>query len=234
MHGRLSVGDTLGEVFDLYRAHAAVLLPIAFWLFLTVAIIEGLIGDGEGVAVGVLLSLVVGVLYQGIVVNLVRDRQEGKTEFSMRGLVDQALPFLPRLVAAGVLAGIATAIGFFLLLVPGLYLMTIWVVLAPAIVIEDKGVFEAFGRSRELVRGNGWPAFGALVVAIVIAAVATLVLASLAQSIAGGPLLEIVFGAIAVTATAPIEALVASVLYYRLLAIERTAVPPAPPASVVE
>lgn len=229
MRGRLSVGDTLGEVFDLYRAHAGVLLPIAFWLFLAVAIIEGVIGDGEGVAVGVLLSLVVGVLYQGIVVNLVRDVHEGRREFSMRALVDQALPFLPRLIAAGVLAGIGTTVGFLLLVVPGLFLATIWVVLAPAIVIEDKGVFDAFGRSRELVRGNGWPVFGALVVAIVIAAAATLVLAALAQSLAGGPLLEIVFGAIAVTATAPIDALVAGVLYYRLLAIERTATPPAPP-----
>jgi hypothetical protein len=230
MRGRLSVGDTLGEVFDLYRAHAGVLLPIAFWLFLAVAIIEGVIGDGEGVAVGVLLSLVVGVLYQGIVVNLVRDVHEGRREFSMRGLVDQALPFLPRLIAAGILAGIATAVGFFLLVAPGLYLVTIWVALAPVIVIEDKGVFDAFGRSRELVRGNGWPVFGALVVAIVIAAAATLVLAALAQSLAGGPLLEIVFGAIAVTATAPIDALIAGVLYYRLLGIERTAAPPPPSA----
>lgn len=221
MRGQLSVGDTLEEVFSLYRAHAGVLLPIAFWLYLVVAILEGLVGEGVGQLLIVLLvGFVIGVLYQGTVVNLVRGVKEGNGEFSMRGLVDQALPYLPRLIAAGVLSGVAMTIGFALLLVPGLYLMTIWAVLAPAIVIEDSGVFEAFGRSRRLVRGSGWPVFGALVVALLITAVGGIALGALAQAIADGPLLEIVFGAIAATVTAPIGALVAGVIYYRLLAIQ--------------
>ena len=51
---------------------------------------------------------------------------------------------------------------------PGLILLTIWAVIAPAIVVEDKGVFEAFGRSRELVRGDGWQVFGAIMLAFLI------------------------------------------------------------------
>ena len=34
----------------------------------------------------------------------------------------------------------------------------------PVVVLEKPGVFAAFGRSRELVRGHGWPVFGTLVV----------------------------------------------------------------------
>ena len=49
------------------------------------------------------------------------------------------------------------------MIVPGLILITIWAVVAPSIVVEDKGVFEAFGRSRELVRGNGWKVFVAII-----------------------------------------------------------------------
>jgi len=233
MRGKLSVGDAFGEVFDLYRVHAAVLLPLAFWLYLAVAIVEGLIGRNlNGLLIGLALTLVVGTLYQGVVVNLVGGVHAGAREFSMRGLLDAAVPYLPRLIAAGVLSGIAMAIGFALLLVPGLFLATIWAVLAPAIVIEDRDVFDAFGRSRVLVRGNGWPVLGAIVTAFLIAAVAGLLLNGIAQAAAGGPLLEIVFGAIAATVTAPIAALVASVLYYRLLAIERTATPPPPPPPV--
>ncbi|MEZ5078875.1 MAG: hypothetical protein R2725_15705 [Solirubrobacterales bacterium] len=238
MRGKLSVGDALGEVFDLYRQHAGVLLPLAFWLFLAVAIVEGVIGPSVGAfLVGMVLTLLVGTLYQGVVVNLVGGVHAGSREFSIRGLLDTALPYLPRLIAAGILASAAMAVGFVLLIVPGLYLATIWAVLAPAIVIEDCGVFGSFGRSRELVRGNGWPVLGAIAVAFVIAAAVGLILLEIVQAVAGGPLLEIVFGAIAATVTAPIAALVASVLYYRLLVIERVAEPPppsAPPPSVVE
>ena len=55
-------------------------------------------------------------------------------------------------------------IGLVLLVVPGLFLITIWAVIAPVIVLERAGVFESFGRSRHLVKGNGWQVFGVLVI----------------------------------------------------------------------
>jgi len=50
-----------------------------------------------------------------------------------------------------------------------------WAVAAPALVIERAGVFGALGRSRELVRGNGWNVFGAIAIAIGIAIVASII-----------------------------------------------------------
>jgi hypothetical protein len=49
------------------------------------------------------------------------------------------------------------------------------VLISPVIVLEDKGAIEAFGRSRELVRGNGWNVFGAIAIAIGIAIVASII-----------------------------------------------------------
>ena len=92
--------------------------------------------------------------------------------------------------------------------------------IAPAIVIEKKGVIGAFGRSREFVRGFGWPVFGTVIVATLITGIATLFLSAIAEGIAGGPILRIVFGALATTLTAPIGGLVAAVLFYRLIAIK--------------
>lgn len=233
MRTKIDVGQTLSEVFALYRAHAGVLLPTAFWLFLAVAVIEGIFADSAGgLMVTLIFALVVGILYQGVVVNLVRRVEEGSEAPTMGSLLEQAMPFLPRLLAVGVLSGIAMGIGLLLLLVPGLYLLTIWAVLAPVIVVEDSGVSGSFGRSRGLVRGNGWPVFGAVLTAFLIAAAGSLVLGAIATEIAGGPLLEIVFGAIAATVTAPIAALVAAVLYFRLVEIERAAVAPPPPPPV--
>jgi hypothetical protein len=228
MNKKIDVGGTLSEVFSIYGANAGVLLPVAFWLFLVVAIVNGLAGSS---LVLLLLASVVGIvagtLYQGTVVNLVLDVQDGRRDFSAGELLSSAAPFIAPLVGAGILAGIAIGIGLFLLLVPGLFLLTIWAVIAPVIVVEKSGVMDSFGRSRVLVRGNGWPVFGAIVVAFLIVIVGGLVFGAIAASIADGPLLRIVFSALASTITAPISALVAAVLYFRLRAVEGTPAPPA-------
>ncbi len=37
--------------------------------------------------------------------------------------------------------------------------------------LEHKGVFDSFGRSRELVRGNGWSVFGILIITYLLSSV---------------------------------------------------------------
>jgi hypothetical protein len=229
MNAKLDVGGTLGEVFETYRDQAGVLLPVAFWLFLLVAVIDGLTAENFALfPLQVLVGTIAATLYQGMVVGLVRDVQDGRRDSSARELIESAWPVVLPLIGAGILSGIGIAIGFFLLVVPGLILLTIWAVIAPVIVVERSGVIAAFGRSRELVRGNGWQVFGVIFVAFLIAAVAGVVLTLIAVSIADGPILRIVFSALASTLTAPIGALAAAVLYFRLLGIERSAVPAAP------
>lgn len=61
--------------------------------------------------------------------------------------------FLP-LLAISLLASLGAALGFLLLVVPGLLLMIVWSVAAPAEVVERVGVFAAFGRSVSLTRGH--------------------------------------------------------------------------------
>jgi hypothetical protein len=234
---KLAVGEVFDQVFSIYREHAGVLLPVAFWLYLISAILSGLAGDDLALlsAAG-LVSLVVGTLYSGIVVSLVRDVQDGRRDFSLGQLFEFVTPVLGRLLGAGILAALGMFVGFCLLIVPGLYLMTIWAVIAPVIVIERSRVIPAFGRSRELVKGNGWPVFGALLLSLVIIVIGSVIFGLIAEAIADGPLLAIVFSALASTVTAPIAALVAAVLYYRLLAIKpaaadpSAAVPPDPQA----
>jgi hypothetical protein len=232
MERRLSVGETLSEVFRIYREQAGVLLPVAFWLFLIVAVVNGLTeGNLSLFWLGIVVSLAVGTLYQGMVVELVRDVQDGRLDSSIGELMRSVLPVLGPLIGAGILAGIGVAAGFFLLIVPGLILLTMWAVIAPVIVIERRGVFDAFGRSRQLVKDHGWPVFGTVVVAFLIAFLAGIIFIAIASSIADGPIVRIVFSALASTITAPIEALVASVLYFRLLAIKGAAAPAAAPPS---
>ncbi|HSS04953.1 MAG TPA: hypothetical protein VLK89_07185 [Solirubrobacterales bacterium] len=233
MNRKLDVGETLSQAFSTYGSQAGVLLPLAFCLFLIVAVINGILAHSLillplGLAVGV----VAGTLYQGMVVGLVSDVQDGRRDSSVEDLVRSTGPVILPLIGAGLLAGIAIGIGFIFLIVPGLILLTIWSVIAPVIVVERTGVIEAFGRSRELVRGNGWQVFGVIVVVILIVIVVQGILGAIAVGIQDTALLRIIFNVIGSTVTEPIAALVAAVIYFRLREIKQGDAPPVPPPPV--
>ena len=223
MKGKVGVGETLRRAFSLYRNQAGVLLPVAFWLFLGVGIVEALAGNSFGwFLLTTTVTLAVATLYQGMVVGLVRDIQDGRRDNSIGALVRSVAPVVLPLLGAGLIIGFGVGIGFVLFVVPGLYLLTIWAVAAPVIVVERRGIGDALGRSRRLVRGNGWRVLATLVLAFLILMVVSVGLALLAIAIVDSEILRVVFGALGSAVTAPIVALVSSVLYFRLLEIERS------------
>ena len=88
-------------------------------------------------------------------------------------------PYLGTLIVAGLLAGLGIAVGLVLLVVPGLVLLTWWCLIVPVVVLEGKPVGEAFTRSRELVRGNGWTVFGIVVITAIGSAIASGIIQSI-------------------------------------------------------
>ncbi len=230
MDRKLDVGGTLSQAFSIYGSQAGVLLPLALGLFLVVAVINGIAaGSPILLLVAVLVSIAVGTLYQGMVVTLVGDVQDGKRDYSVGDLVDSAKHVILPLIGAGILAGIGISIGLFLLVVPGLILLTIWAVIAPVIVLERSGVMASFGRSRELVRDNGWRVFGVIVSVFVIVAVARIVLGAIAVGIDDSLVARIIFDWIGSALTAPISAIVAAVIYFHLKGVKEGGAPtPAP------
>lgn len=221
MNRKLDIGATLSQIFSIYGNQAGVLLPVAFGLFLVVAVINGLLaGSFILVPLGLAVSVVAATLYQGMVVGLVRDVQDGRRDSSVGELIEATWPVVLPLIGAGILSGIAIGIGFLLIIVPGLILLTIWAVIAPVIVVERSGVIDAFGRSRELVRGNGWQVFGVIFTVFLISAVVGFIFAAIGVSISDSVGMRILFNVIASTLTAPITALAAATIYFRLLAFE--------------
>ncbi|MDX6317207.1 MAG: hypothetical protein QOD35_607, partial [Nocardioidaceae bacterium] len=162
----------------MYRTHAAHLLTIAFVVYLAAVIIEAILAGLLGV-VGALLASIVGIiaafLLQAALVKAVEDVRDGRVDLSLSETLQVARPFVGRVAIASILAGIAIGLGLVLLIVPGLFLITIWAVVIPVVVIEQPPMLSAFGRSRQLVRGRGWNVFGTLVTAIIILILVNLV-----------------------------------------------------------
>ena len=150
-------------------------------------------------------------------------------------MFESVTPVIVPLIFNGILKGIAVVIGFFLLIVPGVILATMWAVTAPSIVVERSGIIDAFGRSWELVRGEFWPVLGALVIALLIlmaAGVLALAIGLAIGDLVGAIILGIIFSALA----APVFGVVSAVLFFDLgggqaAAPAAPAAPPPAPAA---
>jgi hypothetical protein len=220
----VSPGDVIGRAFGIYRDQFGVLFPAALLVFAVNAVVSWVFDHGVLALVAVVVSLVLAVLYEGMVVQLVRDVQDGRRDNSMGELFSSVSPVLVPLIGVSILAGLGIGIGFVLLIVPGLILLTFWSVVAPVTVLERPGVFSAFGRSWELVRGHGWAVFGTIVLVFLLVIVAGIAaeLIGLALGDVGRAVLRWIFDAL----TQPVVALTSSVLYFTLLQVRGGGAPP--------
>lgn len=223
------LNGVFGESWELYKAHWRHFALIALLIYALIAVLTILLVAFLG-WLGVFLAALVGIAgafwLQGTLIEAVRDVRDGRADLSVGETFERILPSLNRIVIAGIALGIAIGIGFLLLIVPGLIVLTLWIFVIPAIVLENRGIGDAFGRSRELVRGNGWNVFGVIVLTFVLLFGVSLAirliltplddwLASLIQQIVGN------------TLVAPFAIIVWTLSYYRLRALEGPAEAPA-------
>ena len=223
MNAKLDTARVFERIFDMYRDQFTLLIPAALVVFVPVAIVSGIVYAGDvsilGVAIISAVATIATYWFQGMVVEAARDILDGRRDHTVGTLIQSASPVVVPLLVAGILAGIGIGIGLILLIVPGLFLLTIWAVIAPVIVIERRGALESFGRSRELVRGNGWQVFGVIVVLFLLQFIVSAVIQALANSVSDS------FGAYAIAdlvvrlLVAPLSALAAAVLFFELKAI---------------
>jgi putative effector of murein hydrolase LrgA (UPF0299 family) len=217
MQSRLDIGGVIRRVFEIYVDQASVLMPAAAAVFVVTGIISAVLaatGSFLGVLVALVISLVAGTLFTGMVVELVADVQDGRRDASPGQLLRAATPVIGQLILVGLVAGVGIVIGFFLIIIPGLILITIWSVAAPVVVLERPPGLGALGRSRELVRGNGWQVFGVIVVLDVVVTIVAAVVDGVATSASTGA--GIVVRVIVGVLTAPITALASAVLDFDL------------------
>jgi Membrane domain of glycerophosphoryl diester phosphodiesterase len=224
------LSGVFGEAWQLYKRHWRHFMAIALVVFIVLALVGILLAwllGWLGVIIGVFISIAGTFWLQGALIQAVSDVRDGRADLSVSETFSKVRPKLGTIIVAGILLGLAIAIGFLLLIVPGLYLLTIWIAVIPAIVLEHRGIGEAFGRSRELVRGNGWNVFGVIVLTFLI-----LIGVGIAIGLVLSPLDEWLASLIQQlvwnTIVTPFVVAVWTLVYYRLKGREETEAAPAP------
>jgi hypothetical protein len=220
----MTFGGILGGAWELYTKFFTRFFVIAVIVFGIVNLLNALVATlvGSGAGIRVLLALIadlvglVGVFWlQGALVYAVEDVRDGKVDTTVGQIFERVRPYLWTLILAGILAGLGITVGLILLIVPGLILLTWWCLIVPVIVLEGKSVGEAFGRSRELVRGHAWTVFGVVIVAGILSGIA----AGIIQAIFGffGTFLRIwIGGTISSAIVGPFVAIALTLMYFTL------------------
>jgi hypothetical protein len=221
----VTIGAVLDETWTLFTRFFLRFFVIALAVFAAVNLVYALVvtslsadNDGAAFALAILAlaTLVVGTTWlQGAFVYAVQDARDGSFDASLGQVFSRVSSSIAPLIGASLLAALGIAFGFVLLIVPGLWLLTIWAVIAPVIVEEKRRALESFGRSRELVRGHGWTVFGIVVIAGVVSGIATTLLQAAFSFLPR--FLEILIGStIAQAAVAPFSAIAIAITYFRL------------------
>jgi hypothetical protein len=209
----------LSEAWDLYRRFASHFLLIAFVIYVITAILVALLSLAGvfGAILGAILSFAATYVVQASLIKAVQDVRDGRVDLDLSETVQAASPYILPVIGAAILAGIGITIGFILLIVPGLILLTFWCLIIPFIVLGGSGVFASFGNSWRTVRGYAWRVFGTYVLVFLILIAFGIVL-GLILGLLPVFLRSFVNSVVTGTLIAPFLALVATLIYYRLIA----------------
>jgi hypothetical protein len=214
------LSGVLNEAWALYKRFFSHFILISFVIYLAIAIVTALLtlaAGGWGSFIGWLLSLFGVFLLQAALVKAVQDVRDGRADLDLKETLSAALPFVGAVAIASILASIGIAIGFVLIIVPGLILLTFWSLIVPWIVLGGAEAMESFGRSWRTVRGYAWNVFGTYVLTFLILIAAEIVLSLILIALSDA-WRNFISNVVSGTLVAPFIAAVVTLVYYRLTA----------------
>ena len=124
---------------------------------------------------GFLLSLAGTFWLQGAIAEAVADVRDGRADLSVGDTLKKVSPFIARLAGAGLLAALGIIGGFILLIVPGLILLTWWVLITPVIVLENRAPSRRSAAAASSCAATAGTSTGTIVIGIAIGIAASIV-----------------------------------------------------------
>lgn len=181
-----SVGDVLSQTLAIWMQNLLPLAALAVIAQLPGIVIE-LWGESttrfdEGTILGFVLtglvSVVMGYVVTGAVMHGVYQRLRGRS-FDLGGAISIAISRVGVLFLASFFVTVVTGVGFLLLIVPGIIVMVMLYLTIPAVVVERQGPLAAMERSIALGEGHRWSILGIAILAGLLQAVTSFLLAML-------------------------------------------------------
>lgn len=206
----------VGEVWGLLRRNWLLALPPAAVLG---AGADVLLVTREHLVVEIAIGLVLALafeLYVGYAELIVRADRSGGPRPRTLTLMRQAAPLTPGLLVASVIAVSVPLAATGLLVIPGLWLLTIWSLFAPAIVHEHLGAVPALKRSAALVRSAFWAVAASVTALIVVEHAAIHATAHEAEPASGSLVAGLIVAAVVTAAISGPAAFTISLVYERL------------------
>jgi hypothetical protein len=155
-----NLDSALVTTFTLVRANFAAFFAVAL-LFNAPSLVVGFIDGGFAVAlvVGVVAHVLLTVC---LTIGSIRAMAGARPSFTV--LVQQInRPDLGKLLALGIVQNVVIMLGLIAFIAPGLYVLSLWMVAMPAIIVERSTVGGALDRSAALTRERRWLVLGIFV-----------------------------------------------------------------------
>ena len=158
------------EVAAIYVADLRVILPLAAGIFLLPAIFNHLpLPPLLVFPLAYPIQTSAFMVYAGIVAQRRSTESGGDEVVRAPGISNAIAPRIAPLVLAGIIVGLGTVAGLLCFVLPGVFLATMWFVVAPVIAVEDQGWKGGLRSSWRLIR----PRFGRVLIIAVAANILT-------------------------------------------------------------
>ena len=247
----LGVGEILDVAITIYRRNFRALLTLVFVVVAPFEILSALIQasalpdstfltettPGEpvdfdrdfwltvaGFGVATLLSFVAGIVATGACFKAIADGYLGERA-EWRPALGYAARRFHSILWVTILGTIISVLGLFLLIIPGIYLYVCFAVAVPVLLTEGVKGRKALGRSRRLVKGRWWGAFGVVVLGAILVGIVEGALVGLSAIVTTLDTADPTLGSFLVNTTAtvfasliatPLSAAFITVLYFDL------------------
>jgi hypothetical protein len=211
----LDIGGVFEATTDIYKKVFGTVWIVALVLLVPTAIIIAILGnDGFGGFLGSIIQLVATAWLIGSIIRIVQDvEQDGRVDWSVGEILGSVTGRLVWIILLQIVVGILVVIGLFFFIIPGVILALMWSVSMPALVVEDKGVFDSMTRSSQLTKSNRMRILGVVLVILALYIAIAIVAGLLVAAVPVVGIIALV--AIGVLAY-PYVAIISAVLYYRL------------------
>jgi hypothetical protein len=224
--GNFRVGRVLSHTMTVLSHRFLTFFIVSFVAFVPIIVLQKATASAErdpaqaltmvGVSLAMLvLMLVLNMLSSAVILHGAFQDMRNRPVSLAESLKVGLRRFLP-LMGLAFLVALLMVIGLIFLIIPGLFLYTIWFVSVAACVVERTGAWASMRRSRELTKGHRWKVFGIVLLLILLSLLNPLL--QLVLTAAGGETLATIGTAIWTAIGASFSSVIIAVTYYELRA----------------